>query len=115
RRIVVRVVHVRARVRNRELVLVRLARFDRRLRQEWNAVLVVRNLQAVKVHARRFRQLVLQVDANAIALANPDLRAGDLIVVRPRLDIRPCSTSHWIFFAVMSKTLTLPSMRGTKS
>src|SRR5688500_1567352 len=83
-----RVVHVRAVVagRNREFVGVALARLDRRLCDERNAIDIVGKLEPVKVHGGRLLELVVEDEPHAVALAYADLRSRDLSVVRPRFD-----------------------------
>ncbi len=76
---------MRSGVRYRELVGVRRARLDRLLGDERNAVLIVRHLEPVEVHAGGFGKAVPHVDANPVAFAHPDLGAGELLVVYPRL------------------------------
>ena len=86
-RVVVRVVHVRADVAvgNRELVREALTRLHWWLRNERDTVHVVRQLHAVEVDRGGLRQLVLEVHAYAIPLANADLRTRHLLVVRHRI------------------------------
>ena len=79
----VRVVHVGAGVCHCELIRVCLSGFDGRLRDEGYAILIVGDFEAVKVNRRRFRQLVLENDAHAVALTDADLGTGYHAVVRP--------------------------------
>ncbi len=82
RRVVVRVVHQRARVDRRELVGVRLARDDRLLGHERHAVHEeVLELDAVEVDARRLLEVVGELRPNLVALVHPDGRARPLAVV----------------------------------
>src|SRR4051812_5061538 len=89
RGVVMRVVHVRARVRYRELVGVRLSRLDRGLCDEGHPIYIVRRLEAVEVDRRRFAELVPEHDANAISFTHPNLWAGHLSVVRHRGNALP--------------------------
>ena len=79
----VRVVPVGAGVGDVELVDEGLARCDRRLGQMRHAVHGVRHAQAVPVDGGLLGEPVLDGDLDALALAQPDLRARDHAVVGP--------------------------------
>jgi hypothetical protein len=79
----VRVVPVGAGIRHIELVEELHARRDRRLREVGHAIHRVRHAQAVPVHGRLLVEAVLDDDAQALALAHPDLRARHRAVVGP--------------------------------
>src|SRR5436305_237063 len=81
--VVVRVVHERAVLGERELVAERLAGLDRPLRQAADAVHAVRDVDPVPVDCRRRREAVRDVDAHAVALDRLDRRPVDLAVVAP--------------------------------
>ena len=84
-RVVVRVVHQRARVGRHEVVGVLLARDDRQLGHERDAVLEeVVELDAVEVDAGRLLQVVLEDRADLVALGDADRGAGPLLVVAER-------------------------------
>ena len=85
--VVVRVVHRRAALAQRELVLERLARRDRLLREAADAVHPVDQLDAVPMDGGRRRQSVGHVDAHAIALDGLDHRAVDAAAIAPALDL----------------------------
>src|SRR5687768_919592 len=89
--VVMRVIHVRAMVaeRNREFVGVALARLHWWLRDERNAVHVVWKLESMKVYGGRLLELVVQDESHAVSLAYADLRSRNLSVVRPRFDLLP--------------------------
>jgi hypothetical protein len=80
----VRMVHLRSRVSYGELVHERFTRLDRRLRDESDAIHVVRHDQPVKVNRGAFVQLVLDDDAHAVAFADADLWPRYDPVVRHR-------------------------------
>ena len=84
RRVAVRVIPVRPRVAQRDLVAKLRARFDGRLGDAGCAVHVVRHAQPVPVDRRRIRQRVLEVHDQAIA----DLRAQQ--GARNRAVVGPC-------------------------
>ena len=78
-----RVVPVGAGVGDVELVDEGLARRDRPLGQMRHAVHRVRHAQAVPMDGRLLRELVLDRDAETLALSYPDLRARNRTVVGP--------------------------------
>ena len=80
-RVVQRVVHVRARGRGRELVGERVARHDRQLGEERDAVLgELVDRDAVEVDAGRVRHVVGDRDPDAVALDDADRRPGPGLV-----------------------------------
>src|SRR5439155_7049268 len=85
----VRVVHEGAGLLERELVLESLPGRDRALVEARDAVHPVRQGDAVPVTARRLREVVRDVEADAIVLDGLDERAGRLSVVAPALDHEP--------------------------
>ena len=78
-----RVVPVGAGIGDVELVDEGLTRCDRLLRQMRHAVHGVRHAHAVPVDGRLLLELVLDRDADVLALAHPDLRARNRAVVGP--------------------------------
>ena len=83
--VVVRVIHVRAVLTERELVAERLARLDNVLGEAADAVHAVRQQEAVPVDGRAAGQPVGHVDADAIAFDRFDRRTVDAAVVAPAL------------------------------
>lgn len=67
----VRVIPLRAGIEGVELVDEALPRLDGGLRQVWNTIHGVRQPHAVPMNGRRHGESVRDVDANAVALANP--------------------------------------------
>src|SRR5690606_41559934 len=71
--------------RNRELVGVRGAGLDGWLGKERHAILVIGNIQNVEVDCRGFIQVVVNENANTVALASADLGPWHLLVEGPCL------------------------------
>ena len=81
----VRVVEIGAVLVQRELVDGLLAGLDRLLGDAVNAVDAVGQFEAVQVQDRRFRQLVVDDDAHAVAFGHFNGGAGHAVVVAPHV------------------------------
>ena len=77
---------MRAGIRRGEFVGEGLTGLDRRLRDERHAILIIRNLDPVKVNRGRLRKLILENESHPVALAHPYLGTRDLVIVGPGFD-----------------------------
>ena len=103
--VVMRVIHVRAVLPEREFVFECLARFDHRLRQPADAVHSVRQNDSVPVNARRRGQFVRHVNADAIAFDRFDCRSVHPTIEAPAKRLQ--SGSELVFHFLSDEMIDL--------